>query len=69
MPPLQKIVRAVLYGIVIAAVVGILWWLVDYLNLPEPFTWVANGILAIGGAFALIGVILDLVGVQPFKKE
>lgn len=60
---LRQIVRGVLMIIVAGAVLGLLWWLIGYLGLPEPFGKVANGVLAIGGVFVLIAIILELAGV------
>lgn len=64
---LQRAVRAILLIIVIGAVLWLLWWLVGYLGLPAPFSKVANGILAVCGVFALIGVIMELAGFPIIK--
>jgi len=62
---LRLLVRAIFLIIVLGAVLWLLHWLIMYLGLGEPYTKVANGILAVGGVFALIAIILDLAGV-PF---
>lgn len=67
MVTLQKLVQAILVIIVIAAVFGLLYWLINYLQLPPPFDYVARGVLAVGGVFALIGVLLDLAGYPIFR--
>jgi hypothetical protein len=59
---LQKIVLGVLRIIIAGAVLALLWWLVDYLGLPQPFGRVANGVLAIGAVFVLIALP------QPFGR-
>jgi hypothetical protein len=64
---LQKLVHAVLVIIVLAAVIGLLLCLVNYLQLPDPFAWIAKGVLAVGGVFALIGVLMDLIGYPLFR--
>lgn len=64
---LQKIVRAVMLIIVAGAVLWLLWWLVGYLGLPQPFDKVANGVLAVGGVFVLIAIIMDVAGYPMIK--
>lgn len=66
-PTIQKIARAVLWIIASGAVIWLLWWLVDFLGLPQPFAKIANGVLAVGGVFLLIAIILDLVGISLIK--
>lgn len=53
--------------IVIGAVCGILWWLLGYLGLPEPFAKVGRGVIAVVAAFFLINLLLGLSG-SPIVK-
>ena len=68
MVTIQALVRAVLVVIVLGAVCWLLWWLVGFLGLPEPFSKIAHGIVAVGGVFALIAVLMDLAGYPLIKR-
>lgn len=59
---LQRIVHLILVIIILGAVWWLLFWLLGYIGLPEPFNKIAHGVLAVGGVFALIAVLLDLAG-------
>lgn len=60
----QAIIYAVLTILVVGIIFWLLHWLIDYMKLPEPFTKVANVILAIGAVIFLINALLSLVGKQ-----
>lgn len=64
---LQKVVHAILVIIIMGAVFWLLYWLIGFLGLPAPFGKIAYGVLAVGGVFALIGVLLDLAGYPLIK--
>lgn len=46
----------------VAVICTLLWWLLDYLALKEPFNKFLRGLIAVGAVFFLIDVILKLVG-------
>jgi Na+/melibiose symporter-like transporter len=54
--------------IVAACVFWLLFFLVDYVGLPEPFNKVAHVGLMVAAVLVLIGLILDAVGYDVFKK-
>ena len=57
---------SIVITLIIAGVIfGLLWWLIGYCGLPEPFNKVARVILAIIAVLVVIGVLLQLVGGQP----
>ena len=64
---LQRIVRAILLIIVAGAVCWLLWWLIGYLGVPEPFSKIGSGIIAVGAVFVLIAILFDLVGYPIIK--
>jgi hypothetical protein len=55
-------VTIVVYLIVAGLIFYLLWWLVGYVGLPEPFRKVANIVLAILAVMVIIGILLSLVG-------
>ena len=61
-------VTVVLYLIVAGLIFWLLWWLIGYCGIPEPFNKVARVILAILAVFVLIGILLSLVGGQPLFR-
>jgi cytochrome b subunit of formate dehydrogenase len=65
---LSAMVTVIIYLIVAGLVFWLLWWLVGYVGLPEPFRRVANVVLAIAAVLVVIGVLLSLVsGQQIFR--
>lgn len=62
LPNPQEMMRFVLYIIVIGLVLWLLWWLIGYAALPEPFAKVAKIILAVVAVFFLINLLLSLIG-------
>lgn len=59
---------SVLVYIIAGVIFALLWWLVGYVGLPEPFNKVAHVVLAVLAAFVLIGILLSLVGGQPIFR-
>jgi hypothetical protein len=58
-------VTVVLYLIIAGLIFGLLWWLIGYCGVPEPFNKVARVILAVLAVFVCIGILLSLVSGQP----
>ena len=48
--------------IIIGCIFGLLWWLIGYVGLPEPFNKVARVVVAVIAVLLLINVLLGLVG-------
>lgn len=65
---LQAAVTVVLYLIIGGLVFWLLWWLVGYVGLPEPFNKVARVILAVLAVFVCIAVLLSLATGQPIFR-
>jgi hypothetical protein len=65
---LSALVTVIIYLIVAGLIFWLLWWLVGYVGLPEPFRKVANVVLAIAAVLVIIGVLLSLVGGQPIFR-
>jgi len=65
---LSAMVTVIVYLIVAGLVFWLLWWLVGYVGLPEPFRKVANVVLAVAAVIVIIGILLSLVsGQQVFR--
>lgn len=61
-------VSLILTLIVAAVIFGILFWLLNFCKIGEPFNWVARVILAVLAAFVCIGILLSLVSGQPIFR-
>lgn len=64
---LSALVFAVIYLIIAGLVFGVLWWLVGYCALPEPFAKAARVVVAVAAVLVVIGMLLHLVGVEVFR--
>ena len=56
-----------MYIVIAGLIFALLWWLVGYVGLPEPFAKVANVLLAILAVFVLIGILLGIAGQPIFR--
>lgn len=58
----DALVHSILFLIILGVIFGLLWWLVNYIALPEPFGKVLRVILAIAAVVVCINVLLSLAG-------
>jgi hypothetical protein len=63
----QALVSSVLWLVVIGLIFWLLWWLIGYVGVPEPFNKVLRVIVAIVAVILLINFLLGLVG-SPFIR-
>ena len=56
------LVHLLVWIIVVGAIFGLLWWLIDYVGLPAPFNKVAKVALAVVAVLLLINVLLGFIG-------
>ena len=56
------LISAIIYIVILGIVFWLLWWLVNYINPPEPFKKVANVVLAVAAVLVLIGVLMGIAG-------
>lgn len=48
--------------VIVGLILWLLWWLIGYVGLPEPFAKVARVILAVVAVIWLINMLLSLSG-------
>ena len=65
---LSGAVTILVYLIVAGLVFGLLWWLLNYCALPEPFNKIAHVVLAVLAVFVIIGILLSLVMEKPLIR-
>jgi uncharacterized membrane protein YGL010W len=66
---IEGLVEAVVYMIVLGAVVWLLLWLVTYCGLPEPFAKVAKMIIVVVSVLLLICLLLSFIGHPVFQMR
>lgn len=63
-----QLVQLVVYLLVVGAIVGLLLWLVNYTEVPEPFNKWARIVIVVISVLIIIYVLLGLVGETPSLK-
>lgn len=56
------LVRIVIYLLVGGLIVWLLWWLIGYIGLPQPFDKVARVVIAVLAVLVIISILLSAVG-------
>ena len=59
---LSSLVHILVWIIIVGCIFGLLWWLIGYIGLPEPFNKIARIAVAVIAVLLLINVLLGLVG-------
>ena len=65
---LNELVSIVSYLIIVGGICYLLWWLVGYLGLPEPFNKIARAVIAVVAVVLCINLLLSLGGGQPYLR-
>lgn len=65
---LAALVHVVLYLLIVGGICWLLWWLIGYLGLPEPFNKIARAIVAVVAVLLCINLLLGLGGGTPFIR-
>jgi hypothetical protein len=58
----SSIIGALIWLVCLGLIFWLLFWLINYVALPEPFAKVAKVILALAAVVLLINVILTIAG-------
>jgi uncharacterized membrane protein len=62
---LSVLVHLLVWIIIVGCIFGLLWWLIGYVGLPEPFNKIARIAVAVIAVLVLINVLLGFVGATP----
>ena len=65
---ISAVIMVVLYLVVVGVIFWLLNWLIDYCGVPDPFNKVARIILAVLAVFICIALLLSLVGGQQIFR-
>jgi predicted tellurium resistance membrane protein TerC len=63
----EALLQFVVYIVVAGLIFWLLWWLIAYVGLPEPFNKVARVVVAVVAVLFLISVLLGLAGKPVIK--
>jgi len=55
--------RSLITLLIIAVVIGLVWWVCDYLPVPEPLNKLIKIVSIVVGVIAIIYVLMGLAGV------
>jgi hypothetical protein len=65
---MNELVSIVIYLLIVGGIVWLLWWLVAFIGLPEPFNKVARVLIAVVAVLAMINLLLTLGGATPLVR-
>jgi hypothetical protein len=61
---METLLTVLLQLVVVGLICYLLWWLIGYIGLPEPFDKVARVIIAVVAVIFIIGLLTG--SIQPF---
>lgn len=61
----DDLINAVIWLVGMGLIFWLLWWLIDFCAIPQPFNKVARIILALIAVILLIRLIIRVTGVSP----
>jgi len=65
---ISSLLNLVVWFAIIGGVFWLLWWLIGYIGLPQPFDKVLRVIVAIVCVVILVNLLLSLGGGSPFIR-
>jgi hypothetical protein len=64
----STLVHILILILIVGGICWLLWWLVGYIGLPEPFNKIARVIIAVVAVLFLINILLSLGGSTPLVR-
>jgi hypothetical protein len=68
MVAMSELVNIIIYLLIVGGIVWLLWWLVAFIGLPEPFNKIARVLIAVVAVLACINLLLSLGGGTPLVR-
>lgn len=56
-------IHTLIYLLVVCIIIGLVWWLIDYLPVPEPLNKLIKVVTIVIGAIIIIYALLSIAGV------
>jgi len=57
-------INTLIYILIVGVVIGIIWWVCDYMPIPEPINRIIKMLTIIIGAIVIIYALLGLAGIS-----
>ncbi len=64
----STLVNLLVYLIIVGGICWLLFWLVGFIGLPEPFNKIARAIIAVVAVLFLINLLLGFAGHAPILR-
>jgi hypothetical protein len=58
-------INTLIYLMVVLVVIGVVWWVLDFVPVPEPLNRLAKVVSIVIGAIIIIYALLGLAGMAP----
>lgn len=55
-------IGSLIYLLIVCVIIGVVWWIVDYVPVPEPLNKLIKIVSIVIGAIIIITVLLNLTG-------
>ena len=65
---MSNLVSIIMYLLIVGGVCWLLWWLIGFIGLPEPFNKIARVIVAVVAVLLCINLLLSLGGGTPLIR-
>lgn len=65
---LNELVSIIIYLLIVGGICWLLFWLVGYVGLPEPFNKIARVVIAVVAVLLCINLLLGLGGGTPLVR-
>lgn len=61
-------INTLIYLLIICVVIGLIWWVVDYLPVPEPLNKLIKVVSIVIGVIVIIYALLGIAGMAPVVR-
>ena len=61
-------IEALIYLVIIGFILGLLYWLTDWLGIPQPINKIVKAVILLVGVLMLVNFLLQLAGQPGFIK-
>jgi hypothetical protein len=58
-------IQTLIYLLVVCVIIGLVWWIVDYLPVPEPLNKLIKVVSIVIGVIIIVYALLGLTGQVP----
>ena len=58
-------ISTLVYVLIVAVIIGLVWWVVDYLPVPEPLNKLIKIVSIVIGVIVIIYALMSLIGMAP----